>query len=46
MDTVVDKYCTVAESLKESLQQVKMIRAGKLKAITWNEAKKEINKEK
>lgn len=33
----LDRYCTVSESLEESLKQMKLIRQGRIKMPTWNE---------
>jgi hypothetical protein len=41
-----ERYCPVSESLKESLKEVKLIREGKMKAITWDEYLKEQKKKK
>ncbi len=42
MNAVVERYCTVSESLEESLKQMKLIREGNLPKRTWKELKKEI----
>ena len=31
------RYCSVNESLKESLKEIKLIKEGKAKAKTWDE---------
>lgn len=36
------RYCSVYESLDESLKEMQLIRKGKLKAKTWEEFKKEL----
>ena len=40
------RYCSVYESLEESLKEMKLIRQGKIKATTWEEFKKELENEK
>ena len=42
MDITVERYCSITESLEESLRQMKLIREGKLPKKTWKEFKKEI----
>lgn len=46
-DKTSERYCSVYESLKESLKEVKLHRAGKIHLDTWDEylAKKQKNKE-
>lgn len=45
MENVVERYCTVSESLEESLKQMKAIRSGKMKKKTWREFKQELQEE-
>ncbi|HID0881130.1 TPA: hypothetical protein ACXDAY_002082 [Clostridium botulinum] len=45
MENVVERYCTVSESLEESLKQMKAIRSGKMKKKTWKEFKQELQEE-
>lgn len=40
------RYCTVYESLDESLKEVKLIKQGKIKAKTWKELFKELKEDK
>lgn len=42
INTVIERYCTVEESLVESLKQMKAIRKGELTVKTWDEFKKEL----
>lgn len=37
MNTAIERYCSVSQSLEESLQQMKLMREGKLPKKTWNE---------
>lgn len=37
-----ERYCSVYESLKESLKEVKLHRAGKIHLDTWDEFYKEL----
>lgn len=41
-DKTTQRYCTVYESLDESLKQVKSIKQGKIKAKTWKELYEEL----
>lgn len=41
----VERDCTVQESLKQSLRELKLIRQGKLKAKPWRELFDELNAE-
>lgn len=41
-----ERYCSVYESLEESLKEVKLIREGKIKAKTWQEFLEELEDEK
>jgi len=45
MNTVVERHCTIEQSLIESCKQMKLIREGKLKAKSWRELFKEIENE-
>lgn len=36
------RYCTVYESLEESLKEVKLIKEGKIKPKTWDELYEEL----
>ena len=45
MATAVGRYCTVQESLKESLEQMKLMREGKLPKTNWRDMLKEIEEE-
>lgn len=40
-----ERYCSVYESLSQSLKEMKLIRQGKLKPKTWEEFKEELEKE-
>lgn len=44
-EKTTERYCSVYESLKESLKEVKLIREGKIKPKTWQEFLEELNKE-
>lgn len=44
-EKTTERYCSVYESLKESLKEVKLIRDGKIKPKTWQEFLEELNKE-
>ncbi len=37
-----ERYCSVYESLKESLKEVKLIKQGKTKTKSWKELYKEL----
>lgn len=39
-----ERYCTVAESLKESLKQMQLMRTGKLPKKSWKDFKAELNR--
>lgn len=41
-----ERYCSVYESLEQSLKEVKQIREGKIKPKTWEELYKELKEEK
>lgn len=45
MNTTIQRPITPAESLKESLQQMNLIREGKLPKKTWRQLREELNKE-
>jgi hypothetical protein len=40
-----ERYCTVAESLEQSLKEMKLMREGKLPKKTWRELMEELNNE-
>lgn len=40
------RYCTVYESLDESLKEVKLIKEGKIKAKSWDELYEELKSNK
>ncbi len=40
------RYCSVYESLEESLKEVKLIKEGKIKPKTWEQLLKELREEK
>lgn len=40
------RYCSVYESLEESLKEVKLHRQGKIKLKTWDELYKELQEDK
>lgn len=39
------RYCSVYESLEESLKEVKLIKEGKIKPKTWEELLEELKKD-
>lgn len=41
-DKASERYCSVYESLKESLKEVKLHREGKIHLNTWDELYKEL----
>lgn len=43
--TEIKRPCTPSESLVQSLKEVSLIRQGKMKKRTWEELKRELNKE-
>lgn len=43
-DNNEERYCTVAESLEQSLKEMQLIREGKLPKKTWKECMKEWDK--
>jgi hypothetical protein len=46
ISTEVERYCTVEESLIESLKEMKLMREGKLKGQTWREYRQASKEEK
>ena len=40
------RYCSIQESLSESLKEVKMIKQGKIKAKSWKDLFKELKENK
>ncbi len=40
------RYCTVYESLEQSLKEVNLIKKGKIKAKTWKELYEELEQDK
>lgn len=44
-DKTSKRYCSVYESLKESLKEVKLIKQGKIKPKTWRELLKELKED-
>ncbi|WP_156158195.1 hypothetical protein [Gordoniibacillus kamchatkensis] len=46
MDALVKRPTTPAESLKQSLIEMKLIRQGKKKGKTWSELRDELKKDK
>lgn len=42
---LIKRYCTVAESVKESLKEVKAMREGKIEKKNWRDAFKELKDE-
>ena len=45
-DKTPKRYCSVYESLKESLKEVKLYKQGKLHLDTWDDFLKELNDDK
>lgn len=45
-EKATERYCSVYESLKESLQEVKLIKQGKVKPKTWDELYEELKQGK
>lgn len=45
MEMQMERYCTVSESLEESLKQMKDMRNGKLPKKTWRQFRKELKEE-
>lgn len=44
-DKPIKRYCTVYESLRQSLKEVKLHRQGKIKLNTWDEFLENLKKE-
>lgn len=40
------RYCSIQESLRESLKEVKLIKQGKIKAKSWKDLFKELKENK
>lgn len=45
-DKTSKRYCSVYESLEESLKEVKLIKEGKIKPKTWDELYEELQNNK
>lgn len=45
-DNTSKRYCSVYESLRQSLKEVKLYKQGKLHLDTWDEFLKELNDDK
>lgn len=45
-DKTAKRYCSVYESLEESLKEVKLIKEGKIKPKTWDELYEELKNNK
>ncbi|WP_171903827.1 hypothetical protein [Cellulosilyticum sp. I15G10I2] len=45
MNQPVERYCTIEESLRESMKEVKLMREGKLPKRSWAESMKELKEE-
>lgn len=45
-DKTSERYCSIYESLDESLREVKQIKEGKIKPKTWRELLEEIRENK
>ncbi|OLN33836.1 hypothetical protein [Desulfosporosinus metallidurans] len=45
VDTSIERHCTPAQSLKQSLREMKLMRNGKMKKRSWKEFREELNKE-
>ncbi len=45
-EKTTERYCSVCESLKESLKEVKLIKNGKIKSQSWRELLKELDEDK
>ena len=43
-DESTERYCTVSESLEQSLKEVKLMREGKIPKKTWREYREEWEK--
>lgn len=35
--TAINRYCSIQESIKQSCQEIKQIRSGKIAKISWND---------
>lgn len=35
--TTINRYCSIQESIKQSCQEIKQIRSGKIAKISWND---------
>jgi hypothetical protein len=46
MSNTVERYCTVAESLEQSLKEMKLMREGKIPKKTWREYRAEKSKQR
>jgi len=46
MNNTVERYCTVAESLEQSLKEMQLMRQGKLPKKTWREYREEKAKQR
>ena len=44
-EKTTERYCSVYESLKESLKEVKLIKQGKIKTKNWRELLNELNED-
>jgi hypothetical protein len=45
METISDRPCSILESLEQSLQEVQLMRKGKLPKRSWHDLIAEIEKE-
>lgn len=45
-ENTTQRYCSVYESLEQSLKEVKLMKQGKIKKKTWNELLKELKEDK
>ena len=45
-EKTAQRYCSVYESLEQSLKEVKLIKEGKIKPKTWDELYKELKEKK
>lgn len=45
MDNVLERYCTVSQSLEESLKQMKEMRKGNAPKKTWKQFLRELQEE-
>lgn len=46
MNTACERPCTPSESLVQSLKEMKLMRQGKMKKHSWDDLKKELEKDK